>query len=390
MLTPIIKYKNVMYDDVNHDDYMIDINGNVTKRLGENSKLTDPKYLYLPINDSNQYLYVGLSVFKRDSRDPNINYFRIDELLCWFYKYEEVSRILYTDFNGHKMFEVTHINGDKTDNRIENLSVSMFIEIWKNVVYENLIQNLYQVSNLGNIRNISSGIIQKNSIDSRGYVRFSSRTMTGGVRTIKIHRLVAYTFLKNPNYKHMEVNHIDGNRTNNYVGNLEWVSEKENSEHAWLTGLNDNYGDKIGTHDVDVVRKVCELLVETGGRVINVVRAIEPIVVSESFVRHIKYKRIWKRISDEYFDADSFPDTWHGEGMHKSKLNRHEVERMCELLVKFNGCSNDVVKQMNTEGFTNATTQSVCEVKHKRRWVFVSDKYFRLKDGRFTPIKCDI
>ena len=390
MLTPIIEYKNVMYDNVNHDDYMIDINGNVTKRLGENSKLTDPKYLYLPINDSNQYLYVGLSIFKRNTYDPRINYFRIDELLCWFYKYEEVSRILYTDFNGHKMFEVTHINGDKTDNRIENLSVGMFIEKWENVVYENIVPNVYQISNLGNIRNISTGVIHKNSFESRGYVRFSAKTIDGGVRTVKIHRLVAYTFIKNPDYKDMEVNHIDGNRSNNCVYNLEWVNGKENSGHAWVTGLNDNYGDKIGTHDVSVVRKVCESLVENDGRVINVVRAMKPIVVSESFVRHIKYKRIWKRISDEYFNADSFPDVCHGEGAYNNKLNQHEVERMCELLVKYNGCTNDVVKQMNTEGFTNATTQSVCEVKHKRRWVFVSDKYFILKDGKFTPIKCDI
>lgn len=381
MNTPIIEYRNIIYNNTNHDDYMIDDNGIVTRRLGDKSKLFEPKYLYLPLKSSQQYLYVGLSVFRDIYNSPSVNYFRIDELLCWFYKYDEVVNVLYTDFNNHKVFLVEHINGDIIDNRIENLRVYPFIEIWKNVVYENLVPNVYQVSNLGNIRNISTGVIQKNSLESRGYVRFSTKTIDGGVRTIKIHRLVAYTFIKNPDYKDMEVNHIDGNRSNNCVCNLEWVNGKENSEHAWMTGLNDNYGDKIGTHDVSVVRKVCELLVENDGRVINVVKAIEPIVVSESFVRHIKYKRIWRRISDEYFDADSFPDIWRGEGSVRSKLTNAGVERMCELLIKYNGCSDDVVKQMKSEGFVNVNTQTVFSVKHKQCWKHISDKYFIFKDG---------
>lgn len=52
----------------------------------------------------------------------------------------------------------------------------------------------------------------------------------------RINRLVAIAFLDNPECK-QEVNHIDGNKLNNIVTNLEWVTSKENSEHAWRTGL---------------------------------------------------------------------------------------------------------------------------------------------------------
>lgn len=51
-----------------------------------------------------------------------------------------------------------------------------------------------------------------------------------------IHRLVATAFLENPN-KHPQVNHIDGNKMNNHVDNLEWVSRSGNIKHAYDTGL---------------------------------------------------------------------------------------------------------------------------------------------------------
>lgn len=52
-----------------------------------------------------------------------------------------------------------------------------------------------------------------------------------------VHRIVAETFLSNTN-KLLEVNHIDGNKKNNSVINLEWVTHSQNVKHAYTTGLN--------------------------------------------------------------------------------------------------------------------------------------------------------
>ena len=55
----------------------------------------------------------------------------------------------------------------------------------------------------------------------------------------RIHRLVAETYIPNPENK-PDINHLDGNKLNNHVSNLQWVTSKENHSHAWKIGLYDN------------------------------------------------------------------------------------------------------------------------------------------------------
>ena len=69
----------------------------------------------------------------------------------------------------------------------------------------------------------------------RGYLRLGLRG-NGERKWFAVHRLVAQAFLPNPDNKPY-VNHIDGDKTNNRVENLEWCSQSENMLHAFRTGL---------------------------------------------------------------------------------------------------------------------------------------------------------
>lgn len=101
-----------------------------------------------------------------------------------------------------------------------------------------------------------------------------------------VHRLIAITFLSNEN-NHQEVNHIDGDKKNNTVSNLEWCSRLHNVRHANETGLC-NYSKKI---DEDKVRLIKEKI----GTMTN--RKIASIFnVSEATISEIKHGRTWKNV----------------------------------------------------------------------------------------------
>lgn len=93
----------------------------------------------------------------------------------------------------------------------------------------------YAVSSNGRIKNIKTGRILKQNNNSHGYPSVSLFN-SNGQKNMKVHRLVAETFY-DCDCDGLDVNHIDGDKRNNFVGNLEWCTRRENVQHAFDTGL---------------------------------------------------------------------------------------------------------------------------------------------------------
>jgi len=89
-----------------------------------------------------------------------------------------------------------------------------------------------RITENGIICNDTTGYIMKQSIDSYGYMVVN----LGHGKTYKVHRLLAITYLPNPDELET-VNHKDGIKIHNYVSNIEWMSAKDNLKHARDTGL---------------------------------------------------------------------------------------------------------------------------------------------------------
>lgn len=103
-------------------------------------------------------------------------------------------------------------------------------EIWKKINYPN-VKNCYEISSHGNFKNINIDKPRKFKL-TNGYITTKIGLTTGQYKDKAIHRLVAEAFIENINNKKY-VNHKDGNKKNNNIDNLEWVTQSENTQHYY-------------------------------------------------------------------------------------------------------------------------------------------------------------
>ena len=105
--------------------------------------------------------------------------------------------------------------------------------MWKKFIYEGQ-ETDYSVSTEGEVRKDTTNYILSQS--SQQDYKFVGLLINGKQKRMRVHRMVALTFIDNPDNKPY-VNHINGNRSDNNVENLEWVTPSENTQHAVNTGL---------------------------------------------------------------------------------------------------------------------------------------------------------
>ncbi len=144
-------------------------------------------------------------------------------------------------------------------------------EIWLPIINYN---GLYEISSFERVRGLDRRVVRKNkgflkikgrilrpAISSSGYLSVSLSKNSRGL-THNIHRLMAEHFIDNPN-NYKCVNHLDGNKLNNNIPNLEWCTYSQNSIHAHNSGLMDNkakgsksYLSKLNEDDVKNIKKM--------------------------------------------------------------------------------------------------------------------------------------
>lgn len=154
------------------------------------------------------------------------------------------------------------------------------------------IYDYYQISNMGRVYHKYMGSFIKQGICGSGYYFFSVSTNNGS-RLVRTHRIEMMVFYPILNYDEYDVNHKDGNKLNNVLWNLEWVSHSYNMHHAYEIGLHSrptNLSD-------DIVIKICELLSKN-------IYTNEQIAIitntSVNIVSSIKQRNAWKHLSSDY------------------------------------------------------------------------------------------
>ena len=119
-------------------------------------------------------------------------------------------------------------------------------EIWKEINIENEDTSGYFVSSLGRFKNKKGVIMKDYKPHHSGYIY-----LRVNIKKYALHRLIALTFIDNPENKPF-VNHIDGNKLNNKLYNLEWVTCSENNLHAHKIGLTKGHKREIIQYDLEM------------------------------------------------------------------------------------------------------------------------------------------
>lgn len=154
----------------------------------------------------------------------------------------------------------------------------------------------YEIDELGNVYGNNGNLI-KSRKTADGYLTVTLGSKKEGRRTKRVHRLVAEYFVDNPLNK-PEVNHIDGVKTNNHYSNLEWVTRKEQMEHASKMNLMENRtGTKNGRavlteKDIPIIKS----MYKNGVKISEIAKTFS---VGWTTISHVLRGDTWKHVSEQ-------------------------------------------------------------------------------------------
>lgn len=190
-----------------------------------------------------------------------------------------------------------------------------------------------------------------------------------GTKRCLVHRIIAMVFMPIKHPKKYQVNHINGDKANNFITNLEWVTGSENMQHATTTGLFNPNGEHNGNSKYSDAQteEVCRLLAE--GKLSNL-QIAEVTGVSPAMVSMIKNGKVRNFQSSKYhWETIPFSEK-KGENHNMVKINKQIVIKICELLSSGMGSKN-IAEELGAP----VTKAIVNNIKFRRSWADVSKDY---------------
>ena len=177
-------------------------------------------------------------------------------------------------------------------------SDEQFIQI---SIYIPEIAYYYYISNYGRVFSCVTGRICGTSISNAGYecitLRLNDKT---SIKSMSIHRLVLRCFIPIPNASEMHVNHINGNKLDNRLINLEWVTQSENMVHCYRNDLEVHGVDHPwSTLTEEQVHEICRLL-ELGKCDSDIALIMFNDIHRTCIINCIRHGRSWVKISQNY------------------------------------------------------------------------------------------
>jgi len=215
----------------------------------------------------------------------------------------------------------------------------------------------YCVDKSGKVYSLKSNRFLKPQQQRTGYYTVSLRNDTE-VKTVSLHRVVALAFIENPEGK-PQVNHINGDKSDNSVCNLEWMTPKENVQHAYDTGLARGTRNPDRFLSDDVAHGVC-ILIQDSWRNKDIA---ESFGIPQQIVADIRWGKSYQEISCEYDFGNTLPS--------RRKIEIPKLIRICELLSEND--PKNTLKAISEE--VGCSMMTVRAVKMRKSGIYISCNY---------------
>lgn len=188
-------------------------------------------------------------------------------------------------------------------NKPYKVLLSKVDEIWKPMCRFGNEKPYYYISNYGRVYSIYSNCLIRLRSNSNGYMYLCAYNEDNSFTNIAIHRAVLETFNPINNCQLYDVNHKDGNKSNNSLDNLEWVTRSQNVIHAFNNGLSKRGSDHPNSIYTDqFIHLICKYLEEgkSGPEIISLLESNYSYRSLIKLISKIKTKKTWKHISCLY------------------------------------------------------------------------------------------
>lgn len=198
-------------------------------------------------------------------------------------------------------------------------------EEWKRIEFDD-IKPIYWISNYGRVFSENTNCIMEPKITNSGYLSIGLRILDETKKFYLIHRLVLIMFNPIIGFEKLSANHINGNKFDNRIWNLEWVTIKENIHHAFDTGLRKTGGDlSFAIFTDNQIHDVCRCMQEgkSSYQIANEVFGSDLTRQLMHLFTTIYNKINWVRISDQY-NISNFP--------RNNTFSDPQVKTICKLL----------------------------------------------------------